>query len=156
MIIIFGSKVRYKTLSTGQFYCPHCKAQRAYELRQARNWFSMYFIPVIPLNKIGEFVTCLTCGTNFQADVLSMPAPSNAPLDRMARDARANMDGGTPIEMVRQKLLNTGLSHELVEPVILQAAGPERRSCPNDALTYRSTVDRCAQCGTPLENLPQV
>ncbi len=151
MIIIFGSKVRYKTLSTGQFYCPHCKAQHAYELRQARNWFSMYFIPVIPLNKIGEFVTCLTCGTNFQADVRSMPAPSNAPLDRMARDARADMDGGTPIEMVRQKLLNTGLSRELVDQTIEQAAGPDRRVCPSDRLTYRSTVQRCAQCGVALE-----
>jgi hypothetical protein len=60
MIIIFGSKVRYKTLSTGQFYCPQCKARRDYELRQARNWFSVYFIPVIPLNQIGELVTCCT------------------------------------------------------------------------------------------------
>ena len=41
-------------------YCPQCKARRDYELRQARNWFSVYFIPVIPLNQIGELVTCCT------------------------------------------------------------------------------------------------
>ena len=113
MIIIFGNKVRYKTLSTGQFYCPQCKAQRDYELRQGRNWFSIYFIPIIPLNQLGEFVTCLTCGTNFQQEVLAMPIPSNTPLDRMTREARADLDGGTPIEMARQKLINTGLSREL-------------------------------------------
>ena len=155
MIIIFGSKVRYKTLSTGQFYCPQCKARRDYELRQARNWFSLYFIPVIPLNQIGEFVTCLTCGTNFQKDVLSLPIPSNTPLDRFAREAQADMDSGTPIEMARQKLINTGLSRDLVDQVVAQAAGPDRKHCPNDNLTYRATAQRCAQCGAPLEQAPQ-
>ncbi len=155
MIIIFGSKVRYKTLSTGQFYCPQCKARRDYELRQARNWFSVYFIPVIPLNQIGELVTCLTCGTNFQKDVLSTPIPSNTPLDRFAREAQADLDGGTPIEMARQKLINTGLSRDLVDQVIAQAAGPDRKQCPADRLTYRSTVQRCAQCGAALEPAPQ-
>ena len=148
MIIIFGSKVRYKTLSTGQFYCPQCKARRDYELRQARNWFALYFIPVIPLNQIGELVTCLTCGTNFAKDVLSLPIP---PLDRFAREAQADMDSGTPIEMARQKLINTSLSRDLVDQVIAQAAGTDRKQCPADRLTYRSTVQRCAQCGAALE-----
>ena len=150
MIIIFGNKVRYKTLSIGQFYCPQCKTQRTYEQRQARNWFSIYFIPLIPLNHLGEFVTCQTCGTNFPLDVLNLTPPANTPLDRMAREARADMDSGTPIEMVRQKLINTGLSRELVEQTIAQAAGPDRKHCPTDALTYRATVERCAQCGAQL------
>ena len=154
MIIIFGNKVRYKTLSTGQFYCRQCKTQRDYELREARNWFAMYFIPVFPLNRLGEVVTCLTCGTNFQKDVLSLPIPSNTPLDRMAREAQADMDSGTPIDMVRQKLINTGLSRDLVEHAIAQAAGPDRKYCLNDHLTYRPTVQRCAQCGAPLEPVP--
>ncbi len=144
------SKVRYKTISTGQFYCPQCKTQRAYELRKARNYFALYFIPIIPLGDAGEFVTCLTCGTNFQTEVLSIPIPTNAPLDRFVREAQADLDSGTPIEMARQKLINTGLSRDLVEQVIGQAAGPDRKHCPADALTYRSTVRRCAQCGAPL------
>ena len=155
MIIIFGNKVRYKTISTGQFYCPQCKAKRDYELREARNWFAMYFIPVFPLNRLGEVVTCLSCGTNFQQDVLSLPIPSNAPLDRFAREAQADLDSGTPIEMARQKLINTGLSRDLVDQVIAQAAGPDRKRCPTDHLTYRSTVQRCAQCGALLEPVSQ-
>ena len=150
MIIIFGNKVRYKTLSTGQFYCPQCNTRRDYELRQARNWFSIYFIPIVPLNQLGEFVTCLTCGANFQQEVLTMPIPSSTPLDRLAREARTDMDSGTPIEMTQQKLINTGLSRDLVDQVIAQAAGSAHRRCPNDNLTYRSTVQRCAQCGAQL------
>ena len=151
MIIIFGTKVRYKTIAAGQFYCPQCKTKRDYELRQARNYFALYFIPIVPLGKAGEFVTCLTCGTNFQPDVLSMPVPSNTPIDRLAREAQADLDSGTPIEMTRQKLINTGLSRDLVEQVMAQAAGADRKRCPADGLTYRSNVQRCAQCGAQLE-----
>ncbi|HSD84838.1 MAG TPA: zinc-ribbon domain-containing protein [Anaerolineae bacterium] len=156
MIVIFGNKVRYKTISTGQFSCPQCRTQRTYELRQARNWFALYFIPIIPLNTIGEFVTCLTCGTQFAQEVLSMPMPSNTPLDRLAREARGDLDSGTPIEMARQKLINTGLNRDLVEQVIRQAAGPDRKHCPVDHLTYRTTIQRCAQCGAWLENSPRI
>ncbi len=92
------------------------------------------------------------CVPNFQKDVLSMPIPSNTPLDRLAREAQTDMDSGTPIEMARQKLINTGLSRDLVEQVIAQAAEPDRKRCPNDNLTYRATAQRCAQCGALLEN----
>ncbi len=150
MFILFGTKTRFKTLSTGQFYCPQCRTRRTYELRQARDYFTLYFIPIFPIHTRGEVVTCQTCGTNFQKDVLAMAEPANTPLDRMTREARADMDGGTPIEFVRQKLINTGLARDLVEQTIAQAAGSDRRVCPNDALTYRSTVERCAQCGARL------
>jgi hypothetical protein len=92
------------------------------------------------------------CVPNFQKDVLSRPIPSNTPLDRFAREAQADLDSGTPIEMARQKLINTGLSRDLVDQVIAQAAGPDRKRCPTDNLTYRSTVQRCAQCGALLEH----
>ena len=153
MFIIFGTKTRFKTLSSGEFFCPHWRAKRAYELRQARNWFTLYLIPLIPLNSMGEMITCQTCGTNFQKEVLSQPEPAPAtPLDRMMRDARADMDSGTPIEFVRQKLINIGLARDLVDQTIEQAAGPDRRTCPHDTLTYRATVERCAQCGASLNH----
>jgi hypothetical protein len=150
MFILFGTKTRFKTLSTGQFYCPQCRTRRTYELRLARDYFTLYFIPIFPIHKRGEIVTCTTCGTNFQKEVLATPAPASTPLDRMAQQARADMDSGTPIEFVRQKLINTGLARDLADQTIEQAAGPDRRVCPNDALTYRATVERCAQCGASL------
>ena len=153
MFIIFGNRVRHTTLSTGEFYCPQCKTRRSYELRRARNYFALYFIPLFPLNTIGDYVRCATCGTNFQPDVLKMPEPPATPLDRMTLEARADMDSGTPIEFVRQKLINTGLARDLVDQTIAAAAGPDRRKCPTCALTYRATVERCAQCGAVLQPL---
>jgi hypothetical protein len=72
------------------------------------------------------------------------------------REAQANLDSGTPIEMARQKLIHTGLNRDLVEQVIAQVAGPDRKRCPADSLTYRLIGQRGAQCGAALEILPQV
>ncbi len=154
MIIIFGVKPRHTTISTGQFVCPHCRAPRAYERRRGRNWFTLYFIPLIPLNSLGEDVVCTTCGWSFSPDVLTQPPPAATPLDRLAREAQADMDSGTPIEFVRQKLINLGLARELVDQTIEQAAGPDRKICPADQLTYRATVARCARCGRELQVAP--
>lgn len=150
MFILFGTKTRFKTLSTGQFYCPQCRARQTYALRLARDYFTLYFIPIFPIKSRGEVVTCQTCSTNFQKEVLATLEPANSPLERMTREARADLDGGTPIALARQKLINIGLARELADQTIEQAAGPDRRVCPNDALTYRSTVERCAQCGAVL------
>lgn len=150
-MIIFGTRVRHTTLSSGQFYCPNCKTQRNYELRRARNYFALYFIPIIPMNTVGEYVACQTCGTNFKPDVLKMPPPSatNA-LDRMMQETRADLDSGTPIEFTKQKLINLGLKSDLIDQTIADAAGPDRNRCPKCSLTYRASVKRCAQDGSEL------
>jgi zinc-ribbon family len=158
-MIIFGTRVRHKTLSTGQFYCPNCKTQRNYDLRRARNYFALYFIPIIPMNTVGEYVTCQTCSTNFNPDVLKMAPPPVTAMDRITLETRADLDSGTPIEFARQKLINTGLKMELIDQTIAAAAGSDRSRCPKCSLTYRSTVKRCAQDGSDLLrtaiNLPQ-
>jgi hypothetical protein len=149
-MIIFGTRVRHTTLSSGQFYCPNCKTQRNYDLRRARNYFALYFIPIVPMNTVGEYVTCQTCGTNFKTDVLKLvPPPANA-MDRITQETRADLDGGTPIEFATQKLINLGLQRELIDQTIAAAAGLDRSRCPKCSLTYRSTVKRCAQDGSEL------
>ena len=60
MILIWGWKSRLKTLSQGTFHCPHCQADRQYDQRQARRWFTIFWIPLIPLKVLGTFVECTT------------------------------------------------------------------------------------------------
>ena len=36
-------------------------------------WFTLFFIPVIPLKQLGDAVECETCGTSFKDVVLTMP-----------------------------------------------------------------------------------
>ena len=73
MLIIFGLRVFYHTIGTGVFHCRKCGGDRQYRHRAGRRFFTLFFIPVIPLNKVGEHVQCTTCKTRYVTDVLGLP-----------------------------------------------------------------------------------
>ncbi|MGH9242843.1 MAG: hypothetical protein ACRD29_00675 [Acidimicrobiales bacterium] len=74
MLIIFGWRTRSKTLDTGVFFCPHCGGDRAYERKAARRWFTLFFLPVVPVGReLGQFVECETCRKGFEPGVLTLP-----------------------------------------------------------------------------------
>jgi hypothetical protein len=73
MLIIWGLRVVYHTIAQGVFYCRKCGGDRNYRHRAGRRFFTLFFIPVIPLNKTGEHVQCLTCKTRYVTDVLRLP-----------------------------------------------------------------------------------
>lgn len=73
MLIILGLRVFYRTMAQGIFYCRRCGGDREYRHRAGRRWFTVFFLPVIPLNKVGEHVQCTTCRTRYATDVLSQP-----------------------------------------------------------------------------------
>ena len=73
MLIIFGLRVFYRTIAQGTFHCRRCGGDRQYRHRAGRRWFTLFFLPVIPLNTVGEHVQCTTCRTRYVTDVLSQP-----------------------------------------------------------------------------------
>ena len=73
MLIIFGLRVFYRTIAQGIFHCRRCGGDRQYQHRAGRRWFTLFFLPVIPLNSAGEHVRCTTCRTRYVTDVLSQP-----------------------------------------------------------------------------------
>jgi hypothetical protein len=77
-MIIFGWKVRLAKRGGGTFQCPVCNAPRAYEHIAARNWFTLFFIPLIPLRNKGEFVRCSLCQVTLDPVVLQTRAIEQA------------------------------------------------------------------------------
>ncbi|MFG1999652.1 zinc-ribbon domain-containing protein [Spirillospora sp. NPDC048911] len=73
MLLIFGLSVFFRTVSEGSFHCPQCGGDRNYRRRAGRRWFTLFFVPVIPLNRVGEAVECRTCRTRFGVSVLRTP-----------------------------------------------------------------------------------
>jgi hypothetical protein len=73
LLIIFGLRVFYRTVGQGTFHCQRCGGDREYRHRVGRRWFTLFFIPVIPLNRAGEHVRCAVCGTRYRMDVLNLP-----------------------------------------------------------------------------------
>jgi hypothetical protein len=73
VLIIFGFRVFYRTIAQGTFHCRRCGGDRQYRHRSGRRYFTLFFLPVIPLNKVGDHVQCTTCRTRYVTDVLSQP-----------------------------------------------------------------------------------
>src|SRR6202046_4923146 len=73
VLIIFGLRVFYRTIAQGAFYCRRCGGDRQYRRRSGRRWFTLFFIPVIPLNAVGDHVQCTTCNARYVPEVLNQP-----------------------------------------------------------------------------------
>jgi tellurite resistance protein len=73
VLLIFGLSVFFRTVGEGEFHCPKCGGDRACRQRVARRWFTLFFIPVIPLNRVGEIVECGTCRSRFPLGVSRTP-----------------------------------------------------------------------------------
>lgn len=78
MFFIFGFGPKTKVIEKNQFTCPVCRTRSHYELKQQRHYFSLFFIPLIPLSKPKRaFVSCLNCGTVMPSTVLDHAQPDH-------------------------------------------------------------------------------
>lgn len=87
MLVIWGVRVRYKTLDSGTFSCPNEGGDRTYERKEARRWFSLFFIPLIPLNVLGDLVECQSCEHTYDPRVLTQPTTAQM-MDDLANAMR--------------------------------------------------------------------
>jgi zinc-ribbon family len=87
-VIIFGWRSLLKILGVGEFHCPRCQVDVGYELVRPRQWFTLFFIPVIPMSWGQTFVRCTRCRGTYRESVLA--APTNQQFGYMlAMGARA-------------------------------------------------------------------
>ncbi|HZR50357.1 MAG TPA: zinc-ribbon domain-containing protein [Streptosporangiaceae bacterium] len=118
MLILFGWRVFYRSVGQGTFHCRHCGGDRQYRLRAGRKWLTLFFIPVIPLARVGEHVQCQTCRTRYVTDVLCQPttAQMQAALPAGMRAAAAAMlrsgDVGSPAARQRAITMIIGAGAE--------------------------------------------
>jgi hypothetical protein len=73
VLIIFGFRTFFRTIGQGVFHCRRCGGDREYRHRAGRRFFTLFFIPVIPLANAGEHVQCTTCQTRYATGALSLP-----------------------------------------------------------------------------------
>lgn len=87
MFIIFGTRGITSRVDSGSFHCPACGPQ-TFVRKQVRRFFTLYFIPVLPLDRVGEYVECHGCRGTFEIAVLSFdPAAERRRQDARLRDA---------------------------------------------------------------------
>ncbi len=82
--IIFGTRGVTSTVERGQFYCPQCNGDCEYTHKSVRRFFTLYFIPLIPLDRLGEYVECRQCQGTFQTQILEYkPSEENVNVEAL-------------------------------------------------------------------------
>ena len=169
MLLIWGLRVFFRTISEGVFHCRNCGGDRQYRLRAGRRWFTLFFIPVIPLTKVGEHVQCQTCKTRYVVDVLNLPtaAQMQAALPAgMRAAATAMLQSGDPASSAaRQRAVaviqgagaqgyaDANLDHDRAQPAeaIGQAVGQVAQQLTPDAKEwFLAEVIRVGTADGPL------
>lgn len=69
LFFILGMTSRRSTIDSGRFHCPNEGATRQFEHVRAKRWFTLFFIPLLPLGTQGEWVRCGGCGASYGPDV---------------------------------------------------------------------------------------
>ena len=85
-MIIFGTRGVATTKATGSFHCPSCGGRRNYQHKRLRRFFTLYFIPVVPMDLLHEYVQCETCRGDFRMGVLQY----DPEIERRARQEGVN------------------------------------------------------------------
>ena len=158
-MIIFGFRARHKKIAEGEFFCPKCQASRRYVHKRAVRSFTLYFIPIFPVQHLGEFIECQTCSATFEMAVLHMgrkPAPMHRAvrqdLGTMMTSIKGRLDGGYPVEYMIRDLTAANLDLGIARGAIEGAIGIPRKVCKKCHLTYSSMAGTCAECGGALQD----
>ena len=77
-LIIFGTRGVTYGSEGGQFFCPDCEGKQQYLHRKVRRFFTLYFIPVIPLDMLGEYVECQRCTSTYKLSILDFDPQKTA------------------------------------------------------------------------------
>ncbi|MCB9419781.1 MAG: zinc ribbon domain-containing protein [Ardenticatenaceae bacterium] len=73
MFIIFGTRqrtVKDHEATATTFRCPHCQQIAQFEPVKIRNYFALFFVPLIPLEKGKPAYRCTNCQTKFARQVV--------------------------------------------------------------------------------------
>lgn len=70
-MIIFGTRGVTLNGDSGNFYCPKCASQQPYKEKTVRRFFTLFFIPILPLDKLGNYIECQNCKGTFDTEALN-------------------------------------------------------------------------------------
>lgn len=64
-IVVFGTKDLARRNRPADYPCPACGAPGALDICERRRWFTLFFVPVVPLGAPQPYLECRSCGGQF-------------------------------------------------------------------------------------------
>lgn len=144
-MIIWGTTGITSTREKGEFFCPKCDGRTPYQRKSVRRFFTLYFIPLIPLNKVGEFIRCGKCRSDFNEAVLDHdPDKRAAAIESLLKIAL--------LRVLADLVAADGVVADQ-EIMTMQSVFEEVSGIPLDELDARQFVDEAPQHTGALDTL---
>ena len=70
--IVWGSRGVTTTPDRGTFECPICMSRMNYARKRVRRFGTLYWIPLLPMDSLGEYIECSNCLKTFEVEVLEL------------------------------------------------------------------------------------
>lgn len=134
--VIFGTKGVTSTRGSGDFHCPECGTKRSYRNRVVRRFFTLFFIPVIPLDEVGRYVECDGCDGTFRPEVLSYDPSAQQ------RRVEAEFHAATKLVMIHMLLADGEIADAEVSVLVDVLQNLSGR--PPDAQLIREQIETTA------------
>jgi len=139
-MVFFGRQGVTSATDSGEFCCPRCGQGKTYTLKRVRRFFTLFFIPIVPLEKLGDFVECHHCQGTFNPEVLEIdPEQQQAELKAeyekailrvmvgiMLADDRVNDEEVSAIQTLYREFVGRGLGEaDVLEEIAITEATTE-------------------------------
>jgi hypothetical protein len=133
-MIVWGTSISNKVLDIGLFHCPSCRQRCGYALRQHQEWATIYWVPIMSLEKSEPYVECAECQRTFPKAVLQQDRES----------AQQQFDS--------QRAQERDLSQMLCE-VMAMMAGEKQSISPQLCDLIANAIRRLLRIEIPLDNI---
>lgn len=70
MLFVFGTAGSTSSINTGEFFCPECDDYKKYDHKKVQKKISLFFVPLIPIEDLGDYVECQDCKSTYKKSVL--------------------------------------------------------------------------------------
>ena len=67
-MFLVGEKVRLQSRPAGKAECPVCKGEREFNYESETSWFTLFALPVLPMEQLADYTVCTVCGYAFQSE----------------------------------------------------------------------------------------
>jgi tellurite resistance protein len=70
VFVIIGIRPITRTTRRGTFHCPECGVRRPFARQRVQRRFTVFFVAMVPLDELGEYIECEHCRGTFRTSIL--------------------------------------------------------------------------------------
>jgi hypothetical protein len=150
MFIIWGFTGKVIEKDAGQFTCPNCRSLQPYIHKESWRYFTLYFLPLFKIQKLGDYVECQHCLTTF-APKTSNPNTNKIIHESKLIDGIKHLEAGMPFHLAFKKVVDAGIPQDVAQPGLYAKLGEKPKYCSRCRAIYHESMNFCAHCGQKLE-----